>query len=663
MQNFSWAFALCTLCAWLVGVQLCAQNVDTLSTVRNLLEVEVVGDGVDAQTHPVAPLQVMTGGDFERLGLSTAADAMKRMAGVQVQDYGGIGGLKTVSVRSLGAKHTAVSYDGVALSDVYSGQVDIGRYALDNVEALSLAIGQGGDIFRTARDYASAGLVEIKSRKPLSAQTIAKVRGGAFGYMGALLLHEGFLGRNLSYSAHVNVQRADGDYPFTLVNGGQSNKRHREESDVKSISAEGNIYGDYGSRGNFHVKAAYYDSERGLPGNVNLYNKDNRERLWDNNFFVQATAKRVFSEEWQARAVLKYNYSFSRHREDSKKYVAGYQEDANTQNEFYASLGALYRPCEHISFSLTSDASLHTLKNNFLVGEKPRRVNSQTVAAAAYETTSFTATASLLGTFITDDAGGSSSLRDKKRLSPAVSLLWSPLKNVPLSLRASYKDIFRAPTFADLYYQRMGNVGLKPERATQYNVGVQYDSDIRGKARVSFSLDGYFNSVKEKIVALPTMYIWRMQNYGKVYIKGVDAMVSATCRVAPKMELLVDATYSYSHTVDKTNSGSKNYGHQIPYTPRHAANGSLTLNNSWVNISYLVSFVGERYVLPQNIAANRLPSYTEHTISLNREFSLWGTARLRLQGDVMNITDKGYEVIRYYPMPGRQWRLTACLTF
>ena len=39
------------------------------------------------------------------------ADALRYLAGVQVKDYGGIGGLKTVNVRSLGSQHVAVSYD------------------------------------------------------------------------------------------------------------------------------------------------------------------------------------------------------------------------------------------------------------------------------------------------------------------------------------------------------------------------------------------------------------------------------------------------------------------------------------------------------------------------------------------------------------------------
>ncbi len=663
MQKFSLIAPLCAICLWIVGVQLCgAQDIDSLSSVRNLAEVEVVGAVVDKEAVSAAPLQVVQSDDIERLGLVTAADVVKRMAGVHVQDYGGMGGLKTVSLRGLGAKHTAVNYDGVAVSDAYSGQIDIGRYTLDNVETLSLMVGQGNDIFRPARDFASAGLIEIKSRTPLATRTMVKARGGSFGLMGATLLHESVLGERWSCSAALNMQQAEGDYPFTLVNGITSSKQRRVNSDVKNISAEGNIFGNFANKGDVHLKMGYYDSERGLPGSVNLYNKNNSERLWDNNFFVQAAGNWAMAKKWKARATLKYNYLFSRYIELNRNYSAGYREDVNRQNEYYLSLGALYSPTENLSFALASDASFYTLKNNFVAGKEPQRINSQTVFAISYNTNAFVATTSLLATYIAEDAAGYTASADRKRLSPAVSLAWQPFEDVPLRLRASYKDIFRVPTFADLYYQRMGNVGLKPERATQYNLGATFSGCLGSKAALALSLDGYMNRVKDKIVALPTMYIWRMQNYGRVYVRGIDATLSLVCPIVRNMELLLDASYSYSHTVDKTNPGSKNYGHQIPYTPRHTANGSFTLNNKWVNISYLVTFTGERYMLPQNIEENRLPAFVEHTISLNREFALWG-ALLRLQGEVLNFTDKGYEVIRYYPMPERQWRITMCLTF
>ena len=92
----------------------------------------------------------MTREDIDRLGIHELSEAVKRFAGANVRDYGGIGGMKTVSVRNLGAQHTAVSYDGLTISNTQAGQIDIGRFSLDNVESVTMAVGNADDMMQTA---------------------------------------------------------------------------------------------------------------------------------------------------------------------------------------------------------------------------------------------------------------------------------------------------------------------------------------------------------------------------------------------------------------------------------------------------------------------------------------------------------------------------------
>ena len=57
------------------------------------------------------------------------SEAVRRFAGVQVRDYGGVGGLKTVNVRSLGSEHTGVFIDGIQVDNAQNMQVDLGRFS------------------------------------------------------------------------------------------------------------------------------------------------------------------------------------------------------------------------------------------------------------------------------------------------------------------------------------------------------------------------------------------------------------------------------------------------------------------------------------------------------------------------------------------------------
>lgn len=666
MRNLYIIRILCLLCAWLISsVYLLAQQVDT-TKYHELSGVEIVEKAQRFVTRESTPLQILNRSGIERLGMQDLSEAVRRFSGVSVKDYGGIGGLKTISVRSLGAQHTAVSYDGVTITDAQSGQVDISRFSLDNVEQVSLSIGQSDNIFQTARMYASAGALSIKTSSPnfssSSFNLKAQVKTGSFGLVNPNVSYGQKLGDKWSLTWYGDFLRADGSYPFILENGEQVEKRKRKNSDIESWRTELNLFGDMGRGGTLSVKGYYFDSERGLPGSVILYNDYTGERLWDKNAFVQAYYKKDISRQLMLQAQAKYNYAWNRYLDINNKYQDGKQIDRFTQNEYYGSVSGLYTLSEKISFSLAEDFFVNTLDNTLPECPFPTRYSSLTALAGQYSDSRLTATASVLGTYVSEQVKSGNRPADRKRLSPAVSLSWRVFPEKNLRVRISYKDIFRIPTFNDMYYLRIGNTNLKPEKATQYNLGMTWSGNLSFVRYLSFSADGYYNQVKDKIVAMPTMFVWKMMNMGEVSIGGADVNLSAEIPLHKKIDLLLQATYTFQKAIDVTDKTAKNYRHQIPYTPKHSGTISLSLLNPWVNISYVVMPVGDRYALPQNIEDNRIDKYTEQSISLNREFQLWN-CKLRLQGEVLNLADKTYDVIQYYPMPGRSWRVSLSVNY
>ena len=638
-----------------------AQELDSLQYL--LPEVDAVEVVLPVSATSAAPVQQVSREEMERLGHDGVADVLKYMSGVNVRDYGGVGGLKTVSVRGMGAKHTAVSYDGVVVSDAQSGVVDLGRFPLNNLAAVTLTMGLGGDdAMRSAREYSSSALLSLRTLSMGKTMTNIELKGGSFGYAGASLFHRYKPAEEWGLSFNGNYLRSDGMYPFELVNSGLVTREKRRDSDVNAFSLEANADA-WLAGGMLDAKLGYYSSERGLPGAVNLYNKENRERLWNRNAFAQARYMRPISDAWEFQALFKYDYNYSRYRETSANYSSGEQVDINIQNELYASLAAACRPLQNLRISFAADAAYSMLENNFENSKAPRRFSSWLVAAADYDLRCVRFTASLLATSVVDEVRGGEGMPSFFRVSPSFGVIVAPFDNDILHLRASVKDACRVPTFADLYYLRLGNVGLKPEKATQCNVGATLYLSGDGFFRnFTFAADGYYNNVRDKIVALPTMYIWRMMNFGRADIWGADASASMRLALSKKVALMLDASYSFQYAVDVTDVSAKNYRHQLPYTPRHSGSLTMSIENPVVNVSYLLSVVGERYMLPQNTANNRMPGYLEHSFSLNRSF-VFGGVVLRLQAELLNVTGKQYEVIKNYPMPGFQWRLSARVNF
>lgn len=657
-------------------MNLSAQNTNTGTTVTTAEETErtdtirtafVTASAKPSATLQSAPLQVMAKGDFERLGIKELHEAVKTFSGVQIKDYGGIGGVKTVSVRSMGSQHTAISYDGVTISNAQSGQVDIGRFNLSNVEYVSLSIGQQDDIFQTARMFASAGVLNIKTAKPKFDESNVKVGAalnvGSFNTWNPSVYYQQKLHGRWAMTVNADWLSSDGEYPFTLVNGMVVTQEKRLNSDVNTIRAEANVYGNLTGGGEVSFKGNWMSSQRGLPGSVVLYSNDARERLWDEAAFVQGHYRKSFGAKWEMQGQLKYNYAWNKYRDEKEYYPGGEKVDYFTQEEFYGSVSAKYSPVESVQLVLSQDMFRNTLDASYANFVYPVRFTSLTALAGKYSNGRFTATASLLSTFITENVKKGDAAPERFRLSPAVSVSYKLFEDKNIRVRASFQDMFRTPTFNDLYYREIGNRNLNPEIARQLNVGVTWREGFQGMLdEVSLQADGYYNKVKDKIVAIPTLFVWKTMNLGKVDILGADVNLGTVLSFGAGMRMKVNGSWSYQYAVDVTSPTDKNYRHQIPYTPRNSGTLSVSLLNKWVDLGYLISGAGERYALPQNTESNRIDGYVEHSASLSKSFEV-GRCTAALQIECQNFTDVQYEVIQYYPMPGRSYRVTVKVNF
>lgn len=645
-----------------------AQQSDSIGDNRQLEEVTVKARRAPMKVTSATPVQLLGKDEIKSLGLQNMADAVRRFAGTNVRDYGGIGGLKTVSVRNLGAAHTAVSYDGVVVSNTQAGQVDIGRFSLDNVSTLSLAIGHDDNLLQPARMYASAGVLNIETERPVfnegkQHQTQLQLRGGSFGYITPSFRHWHKLGEHTSVTADAGYVRADGIYPFTLKNGQLMTEEKRRNSDVELWQAEANLFHTFANQDELNVKAYYYHSERGLPGSVVLYNPETKERLWDENFFAQLRYKKQLSERWNLQAQGKYNYSWNKFEDSGVEYVDGRQTDTNRQHEYYLSAALHYRPFDCLDIALAQDGFINRLHTNGINSPEPVRYTSLTALNVRYHQGILKLAGSLVATYITEEVKAGNKPDDRQHLSPTVSLSLQPWASHQFFLRAMYKNTFRVPTFSDLYYLRVGNTSLQPEKATEYTLGITWSGNIcRFTDFVSLTIDGYYNEVSDKIIAFPSTYVWKMQNYGKVRITGLDVTLATALPIGEKLHLNLSGNYSWQKAIDVTNREAKNYKDQLPYTPQHSGNLSAVLENPWLNIGYTATMMGKRYYLAQNLPENEIKGYCEHTATLWREFGLKGV-KFRLQAEIINLTNEQYDVIKYYPMPGRSWRLTGTMTF
>ncbi len=185
---FGVAFAIATLPA---GAAEPPEHADTAWHANVLPELRVT----DVRSRDVIPAQTLSGKELDALRNHSLADALRYFSGVQIKDYGGVGGIKTVNIRSMGTNHTGVSYDGIQLGNAQNGQIDLGQFSMDNLEALSVYNGQKSRILQPARDFGNAGTVYLQTKRPHFAEgetyhLRAGVRFGSFDLINSTTIME-----------------------------------------------------------------------------------------------------------------------------------------------------------------------------------------------------------------------------------------------------------------------------------------------------------------------------------------------------------------------------------------------------------------------------------------------------------------------------------------
>ena len=638
----------------LCPLSMTAQTVTNDST-QTIDEVVVKGFRIPGNVLASTPIQTLSHTDMERLGIHDMGDALKRFAGVQVKDYGGVGGMKTVNIRGLGAGHTGVTYDGVQVGDCQSGQIDLSRFTLDNVSLVSLQIGQEDNIYQSAKAYTSAGLINISTlqgvsdRKPHLTTTL---HTGSYGlFAPSLLYHQQF--SRLGIGAYTSYERADGVYWFTLKNGIKTIHERRNNSDIQTWRGEVNMNYQLTDKQTLQWKAYGFTSNRGLPGAVIYDNTYSAERLKDKNVFTQMLYENRFSNRIKMKAAAKWNYAWSRY---SDIPASGYKEDTYRQNETYLTATLWTNPLQGLNFSFAQDYAHNHLSMTLPKAANPTRNSLWTALAANYQIGPFSVNASLLATNIYERVKQGNASDGFHRLSPAFSMQWRCLQD--FRLRFGYKDIFRTPTLNELYYTGIGNRHLNPEKSRMWNLGTTYSHTFNRTLQLSLTADGYFGNVTDKIIAVPKMFYWQMMNAGKVRQLGLDVSANIEKRWGNDWTVSATGSYSLMKATDISDPTVVYYRNQIAYTPLHSGSASVLLHTPWLDFSYNVLFMGERYTLSYNIPDNRMKPFADHSITLSREFNI-NKQQLRVQFDVRNLGNKNYEVVRFYPMPGTNWRLSV----
>ena len=538
---------------------------------------------------------------------------LHQVPGLQLGDYGGFAGLKTVSLRGMGSPHTAVYVDGVRVGNVQSGQGDMGMLDIENFSSAVVDYAQNSISFNTTRPTFGQSRVTGK----------AGLKMGSFGtYIPAARI-DLRLSQKLSLSVNAAGIISKGDFP--VADGAT-----RANNDIRQVRGGVNLFGSM-KDGDYHVKAFYNAAERGTPGSISWPSEDRQK---DMNAYLQGVMKKSFSPLYTLRLSAKAGY-------DDIYYTSSWGDSQYGQTELQLNSSHVFSINSWWKVSLAADIQWDKLASTNYSA-------SRTTAISAVSTSfnlnrlSLNAAAEYSGYF---DRGEGS----RHAISPSVDFRMRVIDG--LDIVGFARRAYRVPMFNELYYVGYGNPDLKPEDAWLTDLGVDFHRQVSRTWNLKAKVDGFYNILSNKITSAPTAEdpnIWLPYNIGKVRSIGLDLVTGAYFTHGDwKGEM--DLRYSYQSAVDRT-PDSYSYGQQIPYIAKHTVTASVKA--SWKGYE-----LTPRWVLKsgRNDATGNLADWNTLDLTLSKTFKLRGPLSLGINIAAKNLLDCRYELVSGYPMPGRSF--------
>lgn len=245
-------------------------------------------------------------------------------------------------------------------------------------------------------------------------------------------------------------------------------------------------------------------------------------------------------------------------------------------------------------------------------------------------------------------------------LSPSLGLNYELIEE-ELAVRGLVARNFRAPTFNDLYWPEGGNPNLGAERGVKSEIGVSRET--KGTFNFNQQLSLFFIQMSDGIKWLPDSNgDFRAQNIEEITSRGLEWSGEISTRLG-KWNLSSNHGVSYTRAFfsEKRFGGDQAKGNQLPYVPHWKYNGSIQANRSAFSAMLNSVFVDERFTTEQANSATAADAYLVFDGSLSYQKDIAGL-QVSLTGKVNNIFNERYNVVRFYPMPLRNFLINLTIT-
>jgi outer membrane cobalamin receptor len=611
-----------------------------------------------------SPETKFTADDIRKLAPFDLGHLLQNSTGIAVRDYGGLGGMKTLSIRGLGGEHTKLIVNGQTVTNAQNGQTDYGLVQLDNVEYVKLSSGVNSEpLIPVSAQVMGSSVVLTTFENSFSShkhQIRASSTLGSFGQQEIFGSYKYAKNRHfLSFS--TKYRQAEGNYDYRIPFGDDwiTGTRRNNSLQESFISFGAGIKTHIDTlKQRYHIlkiNGELNSSEKQLPGAVILYNdhsdeslSQNRNRFGLNYSVLHKKTKVLFHGGFNQQDLNYFDPTYFNQ--------AGFIDNRYTTSNFQVGTSIKHDILKGLSIHTGTDIEQTNLQSNRPELGAPRRISSASMFGLDFQNAPIEVRARLFYQYFDDINRIVHHSKAVHRFNPQIELSTSDKFSKTTSLLAWAKKTMRPPSFNEMYFSQIGNTALIPEDTWQVNLGAIVNRRIHSTP-FNFKINSYYNRVSNKILAVPTqnLFIWSITNVGEVEIKGVDLEAKIHQELRKTVHIQWHGNLTFQQVIDVSDEHSPTYRHQLLYTPKWTSNNTFSLYIKDIAIHQTTYYVGKRYSLNQNIPSNELASFIVADVSVEYQLRIQKMHTLKLQAGVRNIANSSYAYIRNFVMPGRNY--------
>lgn len=543
-------------------------------------------------------------------------EALNEVTGVDVNTYGGTGATSTVRLRGVYSMQTLVLLDGNPINTPSLGNTDLSQYRIDDTKQIEIVKGPASALYGA---NALGGVINIIPKDPPRKMTTE-----LYSSLGR------FDTQNYGFSNGNTLDK------FGYLVTGSFDKTHgyRDNSQCENNHFTGKLKFDISDNSQISLYNSYSHQNKSSPGSTRWPTPTAKQK--DNTYHNNLAYRLTWNEGNELSIKTFYNRNQQHYRDpndpfegDTYSFIRNYKEGFNIQQTLELTENNMIA----FGFDLTRDktSSINKVTGDSRIGGTARLNNK--------------------GIFIEDKLTLldrlviSLGLRNdyhstfEEEISPRAALLYNLSDKT--KIRASIGKAYRAPSINDLFWNdpwMKGNPNLKPEKSIGYETGIDHVFNEKLSLKTNF----FMNKLRELIMwADPDSdWVYNAYNLSKARSFGSESEL----KINITDFLAIQTTYTYTNATEDGGDYNKK---DLIRQANHQIGNSLSYEKNGFSIDINNQYVGRRFNdQPNN---QKLKAYTILNLKIAKNIN----TNTQVYFTINNLTDKEYEIYKYYPAQKR----------